>query len=285
MEIMSHISSCYPNLSRSQKMIADYILKHPEEACFASLKEFTEAVNTTEVTVVNFTRKIGVNSFLALKKELQAYIRMRLSPNDKLYRAVGGIADMGGVYRDYVENEQAALAYTFDNLNGDELNRCVSLLKHASHVYIVGYDSSLPVAAFMMMRLHYLGVQTTQLDFANPSQLLLEIESADIRAIFVLISFPTHAPQMINLAKVLNKNKLQTMVISDQTTAPVALSNSIVLPCSTGDLLFYNSITAPISLVNLICTLLAVETKSDFRATRDRIQALHTQIFWPDDQK
>lgn len=213
---------------------------------------------------------------------MQAYIRMRFSPNDKLYRAVGGIADMGGVYRDYVENEQAALAYTFDNLNGDDLNRCVDLLKHASHVYIVGYDSSLPVAAFMMLRLHYLGVQTTQLDFSNPSQMLLEIENADLRALFVLISFPTHAPQMINLAKALNKSELQTMVIADQSTAPVALTNSTVLPCATGDLLFYNSITAPISLVNLLCTLLAIESKSDFRTTRDHIQALHKEIFQPE---
>ncbi|MEG0853381.1 MAG: MurR/RpiR family transcriptional regulator [Angelakisella sp.] len=279
MEIMSHISSCYPNLSRSQKMIADYILKHPEEACFASLKEFTEAVNTTEVTVVNFTRKIGVNSFLALKKELQAYIRMRLSPNDKMYRAVGGIADMGGMYRDCVENEQAALAYTYDNLNGDDLNRCVGLLKNASHVYVIGYDSSLPVVSFMMLRLHYLGIQATQLDFSNPSQMLLEIENADREALFVLISFPTHSPQMVNLSKALNAGNMQTVVITDQSTAPVALTNSTVLPCTTGDLLFYNSITAPISLVNLICSLLAVETKSDFRATRDRIAALHSEIF------
>lgn len=279
MEIISHIKSCYPELSRSQKKIADFILKHPDEACFSSLKEFTEAVNATEVTIVNFTKKIGLNGFLALKKELQEYIRIKLSPNDKLYRAVASIGDRGGAYRDCVENEQAALACTFDNIDGNALNNCVDLLKQATRVYVVGYDSSLPVAAFMMMRLNYLGIPSIKLDFANPSQMLLEIEKADQRSVFILISFPTHSLQMINLAKVLKKNRLQSITITDHSSAPVASSNSIVLPCVTGDLLFYNSITAPISLVNLICTILAIELKSDFINTRQDIQVLYNDIF------
>lgn len=279
MDILQHIRQFYPTLSRSQKAIADYILQHPEDVCFSSLKEFTEAVHTTEVTVVNFTRKIQINSYLALKKELQAYIRMRLSPNDKLYRAVGGIVDRGGVYRDCVENEQAALAYTFDNLKGEDIEACVSQIKQASHIYVLGFDSSLPVATFMLMRLHYLGFPTTQLTFAKPERLLLALERVEENSLFVLISFPVHASPMINLAEVLNRRKLPTIVITDQATAPVVQPSSTVLTCSTDDLLFYNSITAPISLVNLLCTLLAVETKSELRTTREDLLNLYNEIF------
>ena len=46
-DILSVIRTNYPRLSRAQRRIADFILRQPEDACFASLKELTEAVGTT----------------------------------------------------------------------------------------------------------------------------------------------------------------------------------------------------------------------------------------------
>ena len=46
MDILEIIRTQYPNLSRAQKKIADYILTRPDDACFASLKELTEAVGS-----------------------------------------------------------------------------------------------------------------------------------------------------------------------------------------------------------------------------------------------
>lgn len=90
-DILSVIRTNYPRLSRAQRRIADFILRQPEDACFASLKELTEAVGTTEVTVMNFTRRLGIDGFTGLKRELQAYIRMRLSPNEKITYAMENV--------------------------------------------------------------------------------------------------------------------------------------------------------------------------------------------------
>lgn len=83
--------------------------------CFASLKELTEAVGTTEVTVMNFTRRLGIDGFTGLKRELQAYIRMRLSPNEKITYAMENVRSRseGGIYHDFCENELAALSSTY----------------------------------------------------------------------------------------------------------------------------------------------------------------------------
>ena len=66
MDILEIIRTQYPNLSRAQKKIADYILTRPDDACFASLKELTEAVGVTEVTMMNFARRMGVDGFSAV---------------------------------------------------------------------------------------------------------------------------------------------------------------------------------------------------------------------------
>lgn len=71
MDILESIKSQYDTFGKVQKWIADYLLAHPDEACFLSLKDFTKQVGVTEVTVLNFTKKIGLKSYLELKKELR----------------------------------------------------------------------------------------------------------------------------------------------------------------------------------------------------------------------
>lgn len=159
-DILSVIRTNYPRLSRAQRRIADFILRQPEDACFASLKELTEAVGTTEVTVMNFTRRLGIDGFTGLKRELQAYIRMRLSPNEKITYAMENVRSRseGGIYHDFCENELAALSSTYAAVPEEGLHQAAAMLKSARQVFLLGYDVSLPVVQFLLLRLHYLAI-------------------------------------------------------------------------------------------------------------------------------
>lgn len=64
MGILEEVNASYEKLSPVQKRIADFIFKYPDQVCFYSLKELSETLGVTEVTILRFTKKIGVQSFV-----------------------------------------------------------------------------------------------------------------------------------------------------------------------------------------------------------------------------
>ena len=273
MDIFKRIQSQYESLSRTQKNIADYLLSNPDEACFLSLKAFAEKVKATEVTVINFSHRIGLNGFSELKSALCSHVRGLLSPNDKLRYAFQKAEGTAVQHGECIANEMQILRETFRNLNPDDLFSAVSMLETASRVYIIGYDSSMPVAQFMLLRLRYLGLDAEPLDFGDYSHMMLEVSRCDSRALFIIISFPLHFFLMNALAAVIKAKQRRLIAIVSDSTCEITQQADLTLHCQTSDVVFFNSITSAISLVNLICTLYASRHQDDLLSIRKAVQA------------
>ena len=284
MDILEVIRSKYPQLSRTQKRIADYILEQPEEACFASLKELTEAVDATEVTVMNFTRRLGIDGFAGLKRELQDYIRIRLSPNEKISRAVNDlrVRRKSGIFSALLENELQAISSTYASLSEEALREAAAMLRQARRIFLLGHDVSLPAVQFLRLRLHYLGFHAIQLELADRGQLLLSLSQAGLEDLFVAISFPSHAPELARVGEYLRQKGVPLLAITDQPAAPVAACADRALTCATGDLLFYNTLTPPVSLINLLCSFLALEAGEGLQQTRRGVEEAFEAVFADD---
>lgn len=280
MDILENIRTQYPMLSRAQKKIADYILNHPEDACFASLKELTEAVGVTEVTMMNFARHMGVDGFSGLKRELQGHIRQRLSPNQKIARAVEKVRrQKSSLYSTFLENELASVSSTYAGIPEQQLHRATDLIRQARHIYLLGYDISMPVVSFLRLRLHYLGFNAIQLDLADKGQLLLALSQADSSDMVILVSFPAHAPEMVRIGEYLFNRKVPYTAIVDQPSARAANHAELTLACATDDPLFYNTITAAVSLVNVLCACIAAENEEHLHQARLGVENAFGAIF------
>lgn len=285
MDILEVIRAQYASLSRAQKKIADYILNRPEDACFASLKELTEAVGVTEVTMMNFARHIGIDGFSGLKRELQDHIRQRLSPNQKIARAVETVRRRkNSLYSEFLENELAGVSSTYAGVPEEQLHHAAALVRRVRRIYLLGYDVSMPVVHFLRLRLHYLGFNAVQLDLADKGQLLLSLSQADESSAVILVSFPSHAPEMERIGEYLHGRKVPFVAIVDQPSAPAARHAELTLSCTTADPLFYNTITAAVSLVNVLCACVAMENGDYLRETRRGVEDAFKTIFAVSDE-
>ena len=83
MDILEQIRANYGSFSRPRQRISDFILNYPEQCCFLSLRSFAQQVGTTEVTVLNFCRGLGLGSYMDLKKALQDYFDRKGIPYDE----------------------------------------------------------------------------------------------------------------------------------------------------------------------------------------------------------
>ena len=115
-------------VSSVQKRIADYCLEHPDAASFQTLREFAQTTHTTDSTVLKFCSNMGCQGFLAFRRQLQEYVRMRLSPNEKVRMSLARSTDANDTCRKIIDSEKRGLDMTFQYLSLIHILRSVILL-------------------------------------------------------------------------------------------------------------------------------------------------------------
>lgn len=77
MEILTVLKEKYPSMTKKQKQIADYMMAHPEQMTFITLKELSKAVDATEVTILKACSDFGYENFNEVKYEFRKYVSMQ----------------------------------------------------------------------------------------------------------------------------------------------------------------------------------------------------------------
>lgn len=278
MEILETIRTQYETFGKVQRRIADYILEHPDEACFLSLKDFTKQVDATEVTVLNFTKKIGLKNYLELKKELQEYIQRWLAPNDKIKRAITGITDEAGAYSTVIQNEKNILDETYRFISIEDLKKAVHLLLHAKRIYIGAHGVSRAVAAFLEQRLFFLGMDVYMVNVYDRRGTATILNSASLEDLFFLITLPNYSSEVLSVASWLAAEKRSFIALTDRLTSPLCTGAAVSFACSTNDSIFYNTITAPVSVVNLIASACAADSGYSFVENREHVIQIEKEL-------
>ena len=116
MNCYNTIESLYPTLTKTEKIIADYILKEKSKVMYLSLSELANAICVGDASIVRFCRKIGYDGFQNLKLSIAQH---------------GDVDETSG--ETYVEkiqmNFQRVVSYTNDMLYIKKLNKAIHLIK------------------------------------------------------------------------------------------------------------------------------------------------------------
>ena len=274
---IERIRDAYPNLSRTQRRIADYILDAGDTCCFMSLQELSEAAGVTPVTLLNFCKKIEYFSFSDFKKDLQVYIQSVISPRHVVKTDLGHYQSHSDAtfLTQAMEHELSLLTDTFSCLNMDALIHAVNMLCQAREIYLVGKGLSIPVIELFLARLDFLSIPAKRIPLDNLNLLPNRLVKAGPEDVFVVFSFPNYSPVLGKIAKnvktVLNSSLI---CITDKPTAPPACYADALLLCQTSSLVFYNSMTVPISVVTLLTSLMAIKTSGQRACLEEKLKQL-----------
>ena len=160
MGILEEVNASYEKLSPVQKRIADFIFKYPDQVCFYSLKELSETLGVTEVTILRFTKKIGAQSFVEMKSRLREHLQTRLVHGDGLNRIadhVGGIRfgdhDKEEMFQEFVANEKNVIAKTFEQVSLKDILSAVAIIRQSRTIYVVGSELVTALCPYTTRRL------------------------------------------------------------------------------------------------------------------------------------
>jgi DNA-binding MurR/RpiR family transcriptional regulator len=214
------IAKSYNRLTKSEKKIAEYILKNLEEAAFLTSTRLAQKATVSEATVLRFSMKLGYSGFPPLQDVLQNCIKERLKPSEKLKKYVE-LKRENNIPSEIFGSIIGNLKETWDNIPADTLDLITDKIVGANRIYIVGFRRSFSVAYVLYYNLMGLSMDAVLVE-SSYGLLFDQVVRMGKKDVCICISFPRYATLTYEIIKHAKKVGCTTVVITDSLISPVA---------------------------------------------------------------
>jgi DNA-binding MurR/RpiR family transcriptional regulator len=167
------IKQKYPKLSKSQKIIADYIINNKHKAINMVASDIAELTNTSESTVVRFAQELEYTGYPELISDLNAYIKPILTNKERLEILANNISNSNHSPVEYSLNTTTICfkdnVYNLKQSHQDNINNIIKVIKKANRVYLYGNKF---LTQYVSVELSNINKWCIDLNEVNSSQLL-----------------------------------------------------------------------------------------------------------------
>ena len=267
MDILEHLHELYPALTRKQKNIADYLMANPEEISYITLAQLSHQTGTSEVTLLRFSRKLGCPTFLELKEQFRDYTqKMIKQASSASYflpeRTSGEASEREQMLLDICATEASVFADFISGIDLDAVVRASDEIRRSSRIFIFAHDLSKVPGRFLKGRLELLYFNATLVDLSDLEETQRTIRQLTVGDLVIFFSFPRYYFPIGNIAKKAAESGVPVLPITDSETSPAAAHSTLLLLCPTSTKLFYNSMTVPMAMLNILASCLVIDSVS-----------------------
>lgn len=265
-DLLQRIEGLMPRFSKSQKLIASYILEHYEKAAYMTALKLGNAVNVSESTVVRFAIELGYEGYPQLQRSLQSHIKNRLTSLQRMDVARNRIGDMDPV-EVVLSQDIDKIRRTIADVNREDFAEAVNAIISAKRIYIQGAMSSSILARFMHYYLRLILDKVTLIGSVGTSEIyqqMLHIGEGDL---LVAMSFPRYASGTIQACRFARDSGAKIIAITDSENSPLTPLADISLYAYSDMVSFVDSLVAPMSLINAL--IIAVSDRNTESAERN----------------
>jgi len=209
--MLSEINRVLPDLSPSERQVAEWIVAHPKEATGATLAHIADECGTSEPTVIRFCRHVGLKGFRELGIRLTealssstSYVHRDVQPSDTSSDAIAKVMD-------------ASIKSLIDmkaSLSQMPVDEAVETLAKARQIAFAGLGASGHVASDAHHKFFRLGIPCSTL---TDTPMILQFAAiAEPNDVLVLLSHTGRWPEFAQAAR----------MATDRGAAVIAITNS-----------------------------------------------------------
>jgi DNA-binding MurR/RpiR family transcriptional regulator len=269
------------SLSLGHQAVARFLMTRLDEAAFFTGAELAQRAGTSEATVVRFARALGYAGFPEFQQALQALLRQKLAPRERLERAdqVPGRSASALVER-IMEQARSNADETRRGLGDKELEAAARALIRAEIIYVVGLRASAGAATLLGHYLTQIRPQVRVLTDAGPA-LFENIASLSSRDAMVAFSYPRYTRWTVDCLRQARERGAPTLAITDSRLSPAAQIADLVLVGVADSLTFGLSYVGAMCLIDALIGLIVRLDRKRSLGQLDAIERLlRTQDFF-----
>lgn len=260
--VRDQIFSIYDSLYDAEKKAADYLIAHQEDVINMSVSELAQNCDTSQATIIRFCKKIGCGGFHQLKLKLAGEQSRQEEPaaSNEI-----NIDNMEQSLHNIMTSKVEEIKATFHNFDKKDLRQVVDAILKADLIEFAAMGNTIPIAMDGTYKFNQLGLHAvTSPIWETQEAFARTMKEGDV---FFAISASGASKRLIRMAEIVKKRGGVTIVITNQSRAPLTEICDHVIITATREHVFYDQVSftrmAAMAVIDTLFMLL-LSTKDDF---------------------
>ncbi len=271
-DLMRIIQSKFTRLSKGQKLIADFILKHYDKAAFMTAAKLGQNVGVSESTVVRFAIELGYDGYPELQKSLQELVKTKLTAVQRL-EMTNDLVDEENALKSVLKADMENIRTTMEKVNQKTFDSFVDNIVDAKKVYIIGLRSSSALSEFLGFYLNLIlnKVVVLQHGMSDIYEQMLNLGPDDV---IIGIGFPRYSIKTVEILKFARARGARVLCVTDSLLSPLAAISDLTLIAQSNMASFVDSLVAPMSIINAIIISVGLKRREAVTQTFSKLEEI-----------
>ena len=272
-ELINKIVKNYEQMSKGQKLLADYILKNYDKAVFLTAAKLGKVVGVSESTVVRFATQLGYQGYPGFQKALEELVRNKLNSIQRMEVTYGRISQ-SEILASVLQSDIEKIKLTLANMDQNAFELAVDTILNAKRIYVVGIRSCAPLANFLSFYLNLIFDNVTSVHTNSSSEIFEQLIRIGAEDVIIGISFPRYSMRTLKALEFASNRKAKVITLTDSVHSPMTLYSSCNLIARSDMASIVDSLVAPLSVVNALVVALCMKKQKDVIATLETLEQI-----------
>ncbi|KPU44860.1 putative HTH-type transcriptional regulator YbbH [Oxobacter pfennigii] len=271
-DLIKLIQSKFQRMSKGQKLIAEFILKHYDKAAFMTASKLGNSVGVSESTVVRFADELGYNGYPKLQKALQELIKTKLTTIQRIELSSDFISEENAL-KNVLKADIDNIRGTLEKINSNTFEEVINRILKARRIYIMGLRSSTALADFLGFYLNLIldNVRVVNYGVSDAFEQLLRLDENDL---FIGIGFPRYSSRTIEALRYAKNNGATAIALTDSLLSPLSADADYTLLAQSNMASFVDSLVAPLSVINALIIAVGLREKDKTSNTFEKLERI-----------
>ncbi len=280
-EPLTLIKEQYWQLSKSQKLIADYILEDYEEVPEMSAIKVAQKVKVSEATVVRFSLTLGYEGYSEFRKALKTEVNRTLTTVERIDMTLKNEEKekvLQETVYDVLKTDTANIHATMDDFDYGVFTDCIDMILAARKVIIIGFRTTTLLTEHLGYYLNLIldNVRVVNYGVSDVYEHLIRVSEEDL---VIAISFPRYAQKTFEAVEFLKGKGVKIISISDSESAPINAFTDYRLFAKSNVYSFVDSLVAPLSLINALVISVGLRNIGQTKETFNELETIWKDHF------
>lgn len=255
--MLMKIEAMRPGLSKSELLVCDYILTHPDEVIHLSVSELAAKSGVSDATVIRASQKIGSSSYQDLKISIAKDI---VTPLQGVNEEISADDPAGKVTEKVFQGILHTLDYTYRIQDPGLLEKAADILLHANRICICGLGNSHAIAADIQHKFMRLGLNATA--YADNHLQVICANSMKKGDVLFAVSHSGSSRDVVHAAEIALRNKASVISLTNVGRSPLADISTVALHTASNETKYrrvaLSSRIAQMAIVDVLYTMIAL---------------------------
>jgi len=272
-DMIKRIQEKFSEMSKGQKLIANYLVNHYDKAAFMTAAKLGEVVGVSESTVVRFAIEMGYKGYPQLQKVLQEMIKNKLTAVQRIEVSSKRINEEN-ILRSVLQSDMDKIKLTMEEIDQESFNSIVEAILNAKRIYILGVRSSAALASFLGFYFNLIFDNVRLVHTTSVSEMFEQILRASAGDVVIGISFPRYSKRTTKAMQFVKSQGSTVIAITDSRESPIASFADYSIIARSDMASFVDSLVAPLSVINALIVAIGMRKKESVYNTFERLEAI-----------